>query len=615
MITRRGLLKVSTVGAGTIFLGGLAGVAAAAGTFQVRHSQRFFPGVSVGRVALSGLDWDAAVAALESRWGPFLENPLIVKAGEHEWRPSGEEIGVHVDFMTPLREAYSWGRDGGLTARTIDQIATARAPRDWPVVTSFDRSKYAEFVRAVLTAIIRAPVQASLAIEGSGSRRRFVVDPSIEGLSLVRTDELKSFEPDFKGRRAQLIELEPSQVPPTLKTQAMLDTVAKAESMTSGRISVYGKGRSWMVDRDAFKSRLKLQATADGPVPVIDVRNSDFAPLIRQIASDLNRGPVEPKIKFNAESNKFDFLSAPVTGETVDGPELRRRILSALRDTKPSVSIPIKTVEPSLVSATPASLGLNWTFGIGESNFQGSTENRIHNIDVGSGKLDGEVIEPGQTFDFNESLGSIDYETGFVDGLIIINNRTIPGIGGGICQVSTTMFRAAFLSGLPVTERWQHVYRVSYYELGRGNPPGFDASIYQPVLNLKFVNDTNNFLMIRTDFDRDKARLRFRIMGRGPRRLVKVSSWRGVAVRPPPPRIVANAELGPGEKIQTDYSVWGMNAGIGREVWADQKLLFEDRFDSSFRAWSARWEVGPDSKGNLDTTGIEGAGEPAAAEE
>ena len=615
MITRRGLLKVSTVGAGTVFLGGLAGVAAAAGTFQVRHSQRFFPGGSVGRVDLSGLDWDAAVAALESRWNPFLKNPLVVKAGEHEWRPSGEEIGVHVDFMTPLREAYSWGRDGGLTARTIDQIATVRNPRDWPVVTSFDRSKYEEFVNAVLAAMIRAPVEASLAIEGSGNRRRFVVDPSIEGLSLARTEESESFDPDFKGRQTQLIELELREIPPTLTTQAVLDTVENAEVLTSGRISIYGKGRSWTVDREAFISRLRLQATPDGPVPVIDVRNSDFAPLIRQIGSDLNLPPVEPKIKFNAGSNKFDFLSAPVTGEAVDGLELRRRILSAVRDSKPSVSIPIKTVAPSLVSATTASLGLNWTFGIGESHFQGSTENRIHNIDAGSRKLDGVVIEPGQTFDFNESLGPIDYEAGFVDGLIIINNRTIPGIGGGICQVSTTMFRAAFLSGIPVTERWQHVYRVSYYELGRRNPPGFDASIYQPDLNLKFINETENYLMIRTDFDRDKARLRFRIMGRGPRRLVKVSSWRGVAVPPPPPRIVSNAELGPGDKIQTDYAVWGMNARIAREVWADQKLLFEDRFDSSFRAWSARWEVGPDSKGNLDTTGIEGAGDPATPEE
>ena len=169
------------------------------------------------------------------------------------------------------------------------------------------------------------------------------------------------------------------------------------------------------------------------------------------------------------------------------------------------------------------------------------------------------------------------------------------------------MFRAAFLAGLPVTERWQHVYRVSYYELGNGIPPGFDASIYQPDLNFKFVNDTDRFLMIRTEFDPDLQRLRFVLKGRGPRRKVAVSSWRGGAIPPPPPRIVANPDLEPGEKRQTDYAIWGMNAGISRKVWTNAQLVMEDEFASAFQPWAARWEVGPDSFGNLDTSGIEGA--------
>jgi vancomycin resistance protein YoaR len=339
-------------------------------------------------------------------------------------------------------------------------------------------------------------------------------------------------------------------------------------------------------------------------VPRFEFTGEEFTGLLDEIEAFSYREAVEPRIKYDRETAGFTYLTEPVNGSRLDRDILLRRLETAAANGDSSVELPIVVTEPRLVRADPDSLGLTGNFGIGSSLFWGSSWNRAYNIKLGAGKLDGTIIEPGEEFDFNAALGPIEYETGFVDGLIIINNKTIPGVGGGICQVSTTMFRAAFMAGLPIHERWQHVYRVSYYELGEGNAPGFDASIYQPTLNLMFTNDTDNYLMIRSEYHEAAGRLRFYLIGSPQRRRVEMSSWAGGASEPGEPRFEANPELAPGERKQTDWPVWGLKTGVGRKVFVNDELLFEDEFVSNFRAWAARWEIGPDADGNIDTTGL-----------
>ncbi len=607
MLSRRGILRLAAAGSGSVFLGGLVGVGAAAATFESRYSRRFYPGVSVGGIDLSGLSWSDAVARLNDRWRPLISMPVVIRSDSGEWRPTGSQIGLLVDYLTPLRSAYAWGRSGGVAMRASQQIDGLRSSRDWPVITSFDREKYVAYVDEILPGLHRRATEATVAIVGEQGSRSFVVSPSTSGQSILGADKLVAFQPKFDPPGTQAFELQTHAVPPNSTTDELLELVQNAERMTSGQLSVRRGERTWTIDRAWLRDRMKLEQSVEGARLVFPIEAVDFKPFVEGIATELNLEPIEPKVKFDVQSERFQHLTPAVDGLRVDVGELQARIRGALLGAESSVSVPMQAVRPVLATATTATLGLDSTFGIGQSLFRGSAANRIHNIRVGSGKLDGVVIEPGETFDFNKSLGPIDYDAGFVDGLIIINNRTIPGVGGGICQVSTTMFRAAFLAGLPVTERWQHVYRVSYYELGENAPPGFDASIYQPDLNFGFVNDTDDYLMIRTDFDPVAQRLRFVLNGRGPRRQVAVSSWRGAAIPPPPPRIVANTDLEPGEKRQTDYAIWGMRAGIGRKVWANSRLVLQDEFASSFQPWSARWEVGPDSLGNLDTSDIDGA--------
>ena len=141
-------------------------------------------------------------------------------------------------------------------------------------------------------------------------------------------------------------------------------------------------------------------------------------------------------------------------------------------------------------------LGIKELLGSGHSNFYGSSANRRHNIRVGSNKLSGMIIKPGEEFSLVKALGDVNKETGYLFEMVIKGNKTVPEYGGGLCQVATTLFRAALQSGLPITERRNHSYRVSYYE-----PAGTDATIYSPHPDLRFINDTGNNILIQARFE------------------------------------------------------------------------------------------------------------------
>ena len=156
------------------------------------------------------------------------------------------------------------------------------------------------------------------------------------------------------------------------------------------------------------------------------------------------------------------------------------------------ISLPIKTTAPDITSSNYIELGLKEKIGSGKSNFVGSPKNRIHNINNATGKFEGILIAPDETFSFVENLGDVDESTGYKEELVIKDNKTIPEFGGGICQVSTTLFRSAVNTGLEITERRNHAYPVQYY-----SPQGTDATIYIPKPDLQFKNNTNKYIMLQ----------------------------------------------------------------------------------------------------------------------
>lgn len=235
---------------------------------------------------------------------------------------------------------------------------------------------------------------------------------------------------------------------------------------------------------------------------------------------------------------------------------------------------------------TNSKIQIEEILGTGHSNFAGSPANRVHNIEVGAQAVHGMLIAPGEEFSLIKALGEIDASSGYLPELVIKNNKTIPEYGGGLCQVGTTIFRSATESGLPITARQNHSYRVSYYE-----PAGTDAAIYDPWPDMRFLNDTGNYILIQSRIENKD--IYFDFWGKSDGRVAS-SSYPVIynITTPPPTKIVESEDLAPGEKKCTE------RAHNGADAYFDYQVIYADgqekntRFKSHYVPWQEVCLVG-----------------------
>jgi vancomycin resistance protein YoaR len=262
----------------------------------------------------------------------------------------------------------------------------------------------------------------------------------------------------------------------------------------------------------------------------------------------------------------------------------------------------VAVVKPTVSGDQPDRLGIKDLVAQGTSNFAGSPPERIQNITRGAQLIDGAIIAPGQVFSFDDTVGDISVANGFTTGLVILDHETQDGVGGGICQVSTTLFRAAFYAGVPIVERHDHAYAVPYYTQG-GYPEGFDATIYSPQLDLKFRNDTSAYLLVQTQMDVPTNTLTVSLYGTKTGRVVQLVPGPITNRTPHPPDLLkADASLPKGVTQQVDWAHDGFDTWVKRVVTLNGKVTSTDTFVSQAQPWQAVYLVG---------TGPASAGKPA----
>jgi vancomycin resistance protein YoaR len=245
-------------------------------------------------------------------------------------------------------------------------------------------------------------------------------------------------------------------------------------------------------------------------------------------------------------------------------------------------------------NATAADLGITELITENTTWFYGSSDERKHNIARAAANFYGVVVEPGEEFSFNRYLGSISEADGYEEGLIIVGGRTIKGVGGGVCQVSTTLYQSAFWSGFPIVERWEHGYMVGYYDDGEGQ--GMDATVFSPVVDLRFINNTPYHLLIENYYNEENESLTFKFystsMGR---RIVKEEPvYENIVPAPEEDIWEFDPDLPEGTVVQYDYATEGAQVTVNRQVFnADDQLIEERAFVSNYIPWPNVYRYGP----------------------
>ncbi|MBI2034895.1 MAG: VanW family protein [Candidatus Levybacteria bacterium] len=313
------------------------------------------------------------------------------------------------------------------------------------------------------------------------------------------------------------------------------------------------------------------------------------------LAETITSSPVDAQFEFKA--GKIIVFRPAKNGQEIDYEKLNHDILLAIphmmKNSERTILIPITTkiTEPDITNEKAEALGLTELIGSGTSLYKGSIESRAFNIGLSASRLHGTLIPPGETFSFNKAVGDISTLTGYKQAYVIKDGRTILGDGGGVCQVSTTLFRAALNAGLPIVERHSHSYRVSYYELD--SPPGLDATIYLPDIDLRFTNETGKYILIQTILDQKGERITFELYGTSDgRQVILTKPIITSQTLPPDPLYQDDPTLPKGTIKQIEHAIAGARASFTRTITKKNVEPVFETFISPYRAWQAVYLVG-----------------------
>lgn len=312
---------------------------------------------------------------------------------------------------------------------------------------------------------------------------------------------------------------------------------------------------------------------------------------LEPLTKDIEKKPVEALFTF--ENGKVLAFRPSKNGQTLDKDYLLKTIkdkaftvVNSKKSENIFLTLKTKTVEPNITTDKVNNLGIKEMIGYGTSLFAHSIPGRIHNVTLAASRINGILVPPGQTFSFNKTIGDISAFTGYKQAYVIQNGRTVLGDGGGVCQVSTTLFRAVLSAGLPIVERQAHAYRVGYYE--QDSAPGLDATVFDPKPDFRFKNDTGNYILIQSFTDLANLRLTFILYGTKDGREVAMGKPVITKQTPAPEPIYQDDPTLPkGVEKQVDYAASGANVYFTRTVKKDGKTIIDETFYSNYRAWPA----------------------------
>jgi vancomycin resistance protein YoaR len=567
------------------------------------YQGKIYPNVTVQGLNVGELTPQEAEAALRARYGTFLQRPVTLTNGDQTWQPSYAEAGIDFDFKGAIDSAYRAGRGNGMIANLQEVYAIWQNGLELPVHVTFDQNKLRAYVAGVAAELERAPVDAQLQLVGtsvntqpSQAGRQVLIDQTVEEL----TAALSTF-------KSQTVALQTRELAPRLDDAAVADAQARIAAILQGPLTleVEKKQYIWQPEEIALMLDIGRVAQTNGSDKIaVELNAYQVGRRVRQIADETGRGSVNPRLDWN--NGDLRILKPGKPGLRLDEAQASAAIAAAIVGADRVLALPVREVEPQVTEANLHQLGIDELVSVGRSDFTGSAEYRIKNIGVGMNILNGILIAPGEEFSFNNNIGSIDARNGFVEGYAIIQDRTQLEFGGGICQDSTTLFRAAFWAGLPITERWGHSFYISWYDkyaLGpQGNGPGLDATIFTGGPDLKFVNDTGNWLLMQSTSNPRTGVAEVAFYGTKLNRTVELQqSIRKRVPAPSAPKFVTDPKQPAGTSRQSDHARGGMTIDVYRTITENGVRKQPELFQTNFRAWPNIFvfnpaDVGPDGK-------------------
>jgi len=551
-------------------------------SYHLYFSNKIIPGVSLEKlgtaVNMSGKTYGQVLETVTQDFEDFSREPLTITIGGSRSSTTLDELGINPEATKSAKSLYLIGRSRNLLSDLITEYKAMFSGITVPLEYSVDEAKFGTFITNITSQL--STQDAAFTIKDG----KFAVVPSKEGLSFSAKELSENVLSSIKSLNRE-VTVDAVQTKPKLSTADLEILRPKLASLYLSRPVFYYGGETWTISDEEFLRVFDLMKSTPERLVVFPEGVSALSTRVSQEIDVTSKA-----ISFQAEGDKITSFEGGADGFAVDQPSFK--ILMAENTLAGSLSkilIPVNRVHPDIGAN---GYGIKELIGEGVSNFAGSIPGRVHNIKIASTKLNGVLIPPGKDFSFNEAVGEVSARTGYDYAYIISEGRTVLGTGGGLCQVSTTVFRAALNSGLPILKRTAHAYRVHYYEEG-GSPVGFDATVFSPSVDLQFKNDTGNYILVQSVFENEKDTLIFRFYGTKDGRTVKIDGPVILSSSPPPPTLYQDDPTLPKGTIkQVDFAAGGMTVYFKRLVERNGEKLTEDTFYSRYQPWRAIYLVG-----------------------
>lgn len=549
--------------------------------YHVYYARRIIPGVSVGDVSIGGMVVSQAENTLAA-YEKNIDKIMTLKFDGKEYKVTSEDINLTYDWEGTALRAFEVGRSGNFYRDTKEKIAGFFKHLSIPAYHDHDDEKLISVISEVKSQFNIIAQNASVKMENG----KLAITPENEGKKVVdeelHTIIVHSFDDLSFGDK----ELPGKKIIPKIAAKEVEALLPQVEKIVKSEMTVKSGDKTWKLGSEQLIGYLDFRRDKEKDVVEISLNEPRFEAFVEEIAQEINQLP--RGMVTSVEGKKVTGFKIIKEGSELDKKNFVIAFRDAFFDAKKTVDVPTVSV-----SGPPDKdkYGIIELLGEGSSTYKGSAQGRIKNLNLAAERTNGVLVAPGATYSLNNSIGDISAKTGYDVAYIIKEGRTVLGSGGGVCQTSTTLFRAVLDSGLPIVMRYPHAYRVSYYEQDR--PVGFDAAIFQPSWDFRFKNDTENYVLVQTEADIENYKLAFKIFGTSDGREVTITEPVVTNQSPPPPALYQDdPTLAKGVVRQVDFPAWGARVKISRTVTRDGEELFVENYDSRYQPWRAVYLVG-----------------------
>ena len=548
--------------------------------FQLNFYKKIYPGVKINDLPLEGKNHQQAEIILKNYLQKQQFEKISLRYEEKTFVISSKEIQLAYSPEKTAEKAYLWGRNSDLVSNLKNQLKALKNEVSFGFHYELNSSLLEEKIDTLTSEIETPAIPPVISVEKNGEEK-IKIEKGKPGIAFDNQKFNQIIENQLGFLKQETINIPVKIVLPSISDEQVQQTYQRAKKLLEKNIILLSEKNEWRLNDEEIINFLNFNNYVD---------EEKIAAWVSQLAKNINQ-PAQNAL-FNFQNGRVVEFKAAKKGEELDQEktiELIRNSIIGLEkeeNKEARVHLPIVFTEPKIKTEEVNNLGLKELLAEGSSYFRGSIASRVFNIELASGRFNGVLIPPGETFSFNNILGEVSQVTGYKEAYIIKDGKTVLGDGGGVCQVSTTLFRAALNAGLPIEERYPHAYRVSYYE--QNFSVGLDATVFEPTIDLKFKNNTSNYILIQNVFDRSQMKLVFQLYGTSDGRQVTISPSKLWDQTPPPPDLYQDdPSLPVGVIKQIDWKAWGAKASFNYKVIRGEETLEDTTFYSFYKPWQA----------------------------